>query len=548
MPNLDPVVARLNVPVEALEFYGRDKAKFDLFHPFFRELLQNNKTDSKGKLILVTAINPTPAGEGKTTTSIGLGDALNRLGKSVAICLREPSLGPCFGVKGGAIGGGRARLYPAAEINLHFTGDFHAITTAHNLIAAVLDNALHHQTLGRVNPKKITWRRVMDMNDRALRHIAIGLGGAGEGVMRESGFDITAASEIMALLCLAHDQNDLRQRLDRIVLGWQEDHPLTVKDLNVTGALMALLKDALKPNLVQTEEGTPVIIHGGPFGNIAHGCNSLMATKTALSLADWVVTEAGFGADLGAEKFFNIKCRTGALQPACAVVVATVRALKYNGGVSADQLGVENVPALEYGMANLIRHCTNIEQFGVPVVVALNRFDTDTDTEIETLQAWCRRNRVSAVVCRHFTLGGEGALDLAEKVMAKVDEGGFFKPLYPDSLSLLDKIEVVCKRIYHADEVEFSANVRDSAARFEKAGYGALPVCIAKTQYSFSDDPKKLGAPKGFTMRIQELRLSAGAGFVVAIMQNIALMPGLPIVPASGSIDLDPEGNITGIR
>ncbi len=539
--SLAAVAESLSISADALELYGRDKAKVDVS--------RLSSTRPPGKLVLVTAINPTPAGEGKTTTSIGLGDALHRLGQRVAICLREPSLGPCFGVKGGATGGGKARLVPSAAINLHFTGDFHAITSAHNLLAAVLDNALHQGTLPGVDPRRLTWRRVMDMNDRALRHLVLGLGGAVDGIPRESGFDITPASEIMAILCLATDRDDLRARLDRIVLGWRGKggEPVLARELNATGALLALLNDAIKPNLVRTLDGTPVFVHGGPFANIAHGCNTLIATKTALSLADWVVTEAGFGADLGAEKFLDIKCRAGGLVPQCAVVVATVRALKYNGGVATDDLAAENIPALEGGMPNLLRHCANLEQFGVPVVVALNRFDTDTDAEVATVQAWCKRNHVPCVPATHFTDGGAGAVALAEAVMTASARGGTLNLLYPDDMPLKEKIRTVARRIYHAADVAFSPEADTAARRFEVAGYGRLPVCIAKTQYSFSDDPTRLGAPRDFTPQVRTLRLSAGAGFVVAVMGDITLMPGLPLHPASEKIDVDAEGRITGL-
>lgn len=541
MTDLLSIAAKLDIPASALEFYGPDKAKLT------QEFVTRSMAQTRGKLVLVTAINPTPAGEGKTTTTIGLGDALAAEGQRVAIALREPSLGPCFGAKGGATGGGRSRVEPADDINLHFTGDFHAITSAHNLLAALIDNSLQHGNPLGLDPRTLTWRRVLDMNDRALRDIVIGLGGPANGVVRETGFDITTASEIMAILCLAKDQDDLRARLDRIIIGWRGDTPIHAGELKATGALMALLKHAIKPNLVATAEGTPALIHGGPFGNIAHGCNSLIATKTALGLADWVVTEAGFGADLGAEKFLNIKCRVGQLAPSCIVLVATIRALKYNGGVAVADLNAENIPALEAGIPNLLRHATNLQQFHVPVVVAINRFASDTDAEIATVQAWCKRNYIACVPATHYVDGGAGAAALARIVHKAVDEGQAFAPLYPDDLPLLDKIRLIARKIYHAEDVEFSADALKAAARFAQAGYASLPVCIAKTQYSFSDDPAKLGVPRGFVPRVRSLRLAVGAGFVVAQMGDILLMPGLPSVPAALKIDLLPDGQITGL-
>lgn len=541
MTDLLPIAAKLDIPASALEFYGPDKAKLT------QEFVTRTMAQPRGKLVLVTAINPTPAGEGKTTTTIGLGDALAAEGQRVAIALREPSLGPCFGAKGGATGGGRSRVEPADDINLHFTGDFHAITSAHNLLAALIDNSLQHGNPLGLDPRTLTWRRVLDMNDRALRNIVVGLGGSANGVVRETGFDITPASEIMAILCLAKDPDDLRARLDRIIIGWRGDTPICAGELKATGALMALLKHAIKPNLVATAEGTPALIHGGPFGNIAHGCNSLIATKTALGLADWVVTEAGFGADLGAEKFLDIKCRVGQLVPSCIVLVATIRALKYNGGMAVADLNQENIPALEAGIPNLLRHADNLQYFHVPVVVAINRFATDTEAEIATVQAWCKRNYVACVPATHYVDGAAGAAELARAVHKAVEEGQTFAPLYPDDLPLLDKIRLIARKIYHAEDVEFSAEALKAAARFEKAGYAALPVCIAKTQYSFSDDPTKLGVPRGFVPRVRSLRLAAGAGFVVAQMGDILLMPGLPAEPAALKIDLLPDGRITGL-
>lgn len=541
MSDLLSVAAKLDIPASALEPYGRDKAK--LTQDFVTEVMHR----PRGKLVLVTAINPTPAGEGKTTTTIGLGDALARAGQRVAIALREPSLGPCFGVKGGATGGGRARIEPAEDINLHFTGDFHAVTAAHNLLAALIDNSLQQGNPLGLDPRSVTWRRVLDMNDRALRHIVIGLGGTTGGIVRESGFDITAASEIMAILCLAKDAADLRARLDRIIIGWKGTQPVQASALKSTGALMALLKHAIKPNLVATAEGTPTLVHGGPFANIAHGCNSLIATRTALGLADWVVTEAGFGADLGAEKFLNIKCRVGGLVPSCIVLVATVRALKYNGGVAVADLNRENLPALEAGMPNLFRHVNNLQDFHVPVVVALNRFQSDTDAEIATVQTWCRRNFLACVPATHYSEGGAGAAALADAVQKTVSEGHAFAPLYSETLSLIEKIRLLARKVYHAEDVEVSAEAAKAAARFEAAGFGSLPVCIAKTQYSFSDDPTRLGAPRGFRPLVRTMRLSAGAGFVVVQMGDILLMPGLPATPASERIDLADDGRITGL-
>ncbi len=538
---LNDVAAKLSLSAEAIEPYGQAKAKLT------RDTLASLKGKPSGKLVLVTAINPTPAGEGKTTTSIGLADGLSLLGEKVALALREPSLGPCFGQKGGATGGGKARVEPADDINLHFTGDFHAITSAHNLIAALLDNQFQQGNPLGLDPRKVVWRRVMDMNDRALRQIVIGLGGSGQSVPRESGFDITTASEVMAALCLAEDAADVRARLDRMVLGFRNDEPVCVRELNATGALMALLKDAVRPNLVQSAEGTPALIHGGPFGNIAHGCNSVIATKAALALADWVVTEAGFGADLGAEKFLDIKCRSAGLNPVCAVVVATVRALKYNGGLAVADLSAPDPAAVDRGMPNLLRHCTNLQQYGLPVVVALNRFASDSEEEVATVQTWCKRNFLPMVPATHYVDGGSGATALAQAVMQAAREAGPLRLIYPDDMPLLEKISTVAHRIYHAGAVEFSGAARAAAARFTAAGYGKLPVCIAKTQYSFSDDPTKLGAPREHTFHVRELRLSAGAGFVVAIAGDILLMPGLPKVPAASRIDVDAQGHVTGL-
>lgn len=539
--DLSAAAASLGIPDDALEPYGRDKAK--LSSAFVQQL--NGKPE--GKLVLVTAINPTPAGEGKTTTSIGLGDALHLLGKKVVICLREPSLGPCFGAKGGATGGGKARVEPADDINLHFTGDFHAITSAHNLISALIDNALHQGLWPDVSARDITWRRAMDMNDRSLRHIVTGLGGPAHGTPQETGFDITTASEVMAALCLSDNADDLRARLNRIVIGWQRDTPITVEKIGSTGALMALLKDAIKPNLVQTAEGTPTLIHGGPFANIAHGCNSVIATRSALRMADWVVTEAGFGADLGAEKFLNIKCRQAGLNPVCAVVVATVRALKYNGGAQVADLANEDVPALDLGMPNLLRHCDNLTQFGLPVVVAINRFASDTDDEIRSIELWCQRNHLPVVMATHFSEGGAGAVKLAEAVMKASEQAVPLRPLYDLDQPPAEKIRIVARKMYRAAGVEFSPSARKQLERLEKAGFGKLPVCIAKTQYSFSDDPAKLGAPRDFTLNVREVRLSAGAGFIVALMGDMLLMPGLPKTPSAHRIDVDGAGCVKGL-
>ena len=539
---LSDVAARLSIPAPALDYYGRDKAKLS------REYMAGlSSQPRKGKLVLVTAINPTPAGEGKTTTSIGLADALALSGQQVALALREPSLGPCFGAKGGATGGGLARVEPADDINLHFTGDFHAITSAHNLIAALIDNSLHYGNPLGLDARNIIWRRALDMNDRALRHITIGQGGPAHGVPRETGFDITTASEVMAAMCLARDEADLRRRLEAMIIAFKGDEPVRVADLNATGALMALLKDAIRPNLVQTLEGTPALIHGGPFGNIAHGCNSIIATHTALQLADWVVTEAGFGADLGAEKFLNIKSRVAELNPVCAVVVATIRALKYNGGVPVADLATPDPAAVDRGMPNLLRHCANLQQFGLPVVVALNRFASDSADEIATVETWCKRNFVPVVAATHYSEGGRGALTLAQAVMKEAQQACPLRLLYPDSMPLLDKVSTIARKIYHAGTVEFSPAAQAAATRFTKAGFGHLPVCIAKTQYSFSDDPARLGAPREHVLHVRELRLSAGAGFVVAVAGNILLMPGLPNVPAAQRIDLDASGRVTGL-
>ncbi|WP_427023748.1 formate--tetrahydrofolate ligase [Aureimonas ureilytica] len=537
------IAARLDIPEDALIPYGRDKAKLDA------AFLDGLKDRPDGKLILVTAINPTPAGEGKTTTTVGLGDGLNRIGKRAAICLREPSLGPCFGQKGGAAGGGYAQVIPMEDINLHFTGDFHAITTAHNLLAAMVDNHLHWGNALGLDPRRIVWRRVMDMNDRALRDMVQSLGGPANGLPRESGFDITVASEIMAIVCLAADLDDLQERLGRIVIGYRPDKSrVTARDLKADGAMAALLKDAMLPNLVQTVENNPAFVHGGPFANIAHGCNSVVATRAALKLADYVVTEAGFGADLGAEKFFDIKCRQAGLKPAATVIVATVRALKMNGGVAKSELGAENVEAVRRGAANLKRHVGNCISFGVPAIVAINHFGTDTDAEIEAVREAAAEAGVEAVLCRHWAEGSAGAEELAEKVASLADSGrARFKPIYSDETSLLGKIETVVKDIYHGAAVTAEPAVLKALDGFQADGYGHFPVCMAKTQYSFSTDPARLGAPTDHIVHVREVRLAAGAGFVVAICGDILTMPGLPRQPAAERIFLDAEGRVEGL-
>ncbi|NLS15554.1 formate--tetrahydrofolate ligase [Rhizobium sp. P40RR-XXII] len=535
--------AKLGIPAEDLAPYGYDKAKIGA--GFIAA--QADKKD--GKLILVTAINPTPAGEGKTTTTVGLGDGLNRIGKRAVVCVREASLGPCFGVKGGAAGGGYAQVIPMEDINLHFTGDFHAVTSAHNLLAALIDNHIYWGNEQNIDIRRITWRRAMDMNDRALRDIVSSLGGVANGFPREGGFDITVASEVMAILCLSSDLKDLEKRLGNIIIGYRRDRtPVYARDLKADGAMAVLLKDAMQPNLVQTLENNPALVHGGPFANIAHGCNSVIATRTALKLADYVVTEAGFGADLGAEKFFDIKCRKAGLSPAAAVIVATVRALKMNGGIKKDDLGKENVDALVKGCANLGRHVANVRKFGVPVVVAINHFVSDTDAEIEALKDYVARLGAEAILCRHWAEGSAGIVDLAHKVVELAESGqAKFQPLYPDNLSLLEKIEIVASKIYHAGEVTADKSVRDQLRSWEDQGYGHLPVCMAKTQYSFTTDPNVRGAPEGHIVPVREVRLSAGAGFVVVITGEIMTMPGLPKSPSAERIFLNDHGYIEGL-
>jgi formate--tetrahydrofolate ligase len=537
------IAARAGIPADALEPYGKYKAKIGL--DFIRA--QSDRPD--GALVLVTGINPTPAGEGKTTTTVGLGDALNALGTRTMICLREPSLGPCFGVKGGATGGGYAQVLPMEDINLHFTGDFHAITSANNLLAAMLDNHIYWGNELGLDARRISWRRAIDMNDRALRGINSSLGGVANGFPREDGFDITVASEVMAVFCLARDLPDLQERLGRMVVGQTRDgKQITAADLKADGSMAALLRDAFAPNLVQTIEGSPALVHGGPFANIAHGCNSVMATRLGLKLADVVVTEAGFGADLGAEKFLDIKCRLAGLNPSVCVIVATVRALKMHGGVAKSDLGREDVAAVTRGISNLARHVENMGKFGLPVVVALNRFTSDTDAEIAAVQAAIKAAGAEAILCTHWGDGAKGAAELARAVQAHIAaKSARFAPLYPDAMPLADKIRTIAQQIYRARDIALPADVAKRLARFEELGFGHLPVCIAKTQYSFSADPTKLGAPVDHVLPVREVRLSAGAGFIVAVCGDIMTMPGLPRRPAAETIGLDGEGRIEGL-
>ena len=544
--NLKPITEiakKLGISEEELEQYGRYKAKIN------NSLMDRLKDKPDGKLVLVTAINPTPAGEGKTTTNVGLSMALDRIGKKVMTTLREPSLGPCFGIKGGAAGGGYSQVVPMEDINLHFTGDFHAITSAHNLLAAMLDNHIHQGNKLRIVTKNIVWDRAVDMNDRALRHIVIGMGAKGDGVTRESSFKITVASEIMAILCLAEGITDLKERLGRMIVAYDEDKkPVTAKDLNAVGAMALLLKDAIKPNLVQTIENTPAIVHGGPFANIAHGCNSVVATKTALKLADYVITEAGFGADLGAEKFLDIKCRYAGLKPDAVVIVATIRALKYNGEKPLKELSEEDLVALRKGAKNLERHIDNISKYGIPSVVAINRFPTDTDNEIELLKEICEEKGVSVVLSEVFTKGGEGGIELAEKVVNICEnEESNFKPIYSLDMSIKEKIEKVAREIYGADGVNYEGNAEKQIKNLTELGFDKLPVCIAKTQYSFSDDPNALGAPSGFKINVRDVKVSAGAGFIVVLTGQIMTMPGLPRVPHAEGMDICPDGTIVGL-
>ena len=537
------VAASIGIKEDDLELYGKYKAKIS------DELINRTKENPNGKLILVTAINPTPAGEGKTTTSVGLGEAFGRLGKKALIALREPSLGPCFGIKGGAAGGGYAQVVPMEDLNLHFTGDFHAITSANNLLAALLDNHIQQGNELGIDPRQIVWKRCMDMNDRVLRNIVVGLGSKMDGMVREDHFVITVASEIMAILCLADDMADLKKRLGRIIVAYTFDgKPVTADDLQATGSMAALLKDALKPNLIQTLEHTPAIVHGGPFANIAHGCNSVRATKTALKLADYVVTEAGFGADLGAEKFFDIKCRMAGLKPDAVVLVATIRALKYNGGVPKDELSAENLDALKAGIVNLEKHIENLHKFGVPVVVTLNSFVTDTKAETDFVEQFCKERGCEFALSEVWEKGGEGGIDLANKVLDTIEhKESNFKVLYDDSLSLKEKIETVAKEIYGADGVTYSPAAERELKRITDLGMGDFPVCMAKTQYSLSDDAKKLGRPSGFKINVREVYASAGAGFVVAVNGSIMTMPGLSKKPAAYGIDVDDNGVITGL-
>ena len=534
---------KLGIPTEAVLPYGKYKAKIPL--DYIRSLCDR----PNGKLILVTAITPTPAGEGKTTTTVGLGDALNLIGKQTMLCLREPSLGPCFGIKGGAAGGGYAQVVPMEDINLHFTGDFHAISTANNLLAAMVDNHIYYGNEPRIDPRRVSWRRAIDMNDRALRSIVSSLGGVANGFPREDGFDIVPASEVMAIFCLATDLRDLRRRLANIVVGQtRERKPVLAAELKAAGSMAALLKDAIAPNLVQTLENNPAFIHGGPFGNIAHGCNSVIATTAALKLAAYVVTEAGFGADLGAEKFFDIKCRKTGLKPDAVVIVSTVRALKMHGGVARDALREENLGALESGFANLARHIGNLRQFGVPAVVSVNRFSNDTERELGRLRELCAGLGAEAVVADHWARGGEGAADLARAVVALAESGkSGFRFLYPDEMPLWDKVRTIAQRLYGASEIEADKSVRDRFAALQEQGFGHLPVCIAKTQYSFTTDPNVKGAPSGHVLTVRELRLSAGAEFVVAVCGEIMTMPGLSRTPAANSIEVTEDGRITGL-
>ncbi len=540
---IQEIGAKLGISADDLLPYGHDKAKVS------QSFINSVQDRPDGKLILVTAINPTPAGEGKTTTTVGLGDGLNRIGKNACVCIREASLGPNFGMKGGAAGGGYAQVVPMEEMNLHFTGDFHAITSAHNLLSAMIDNHIYWGNELDIDTRRVVWRRVVDMNDRALRQITASLGGVSNGFPREAGFDITVASEVMAILCLARNLGDLQERLGAMIVAHRRDRsPVYCRDIKADGAMTVLLKDAMQPNIVQTLENNPAFVHGGPFANIAHGCNSVIATTTALKLADFVVTEAGFGADLGAEKFMNIKCRKAGLAPAVVVVVATVRAMKMNGGVAKADLGTENVEAVKSGCANLGRHVENVKSFGVPVVVAINHFVTDTDAEVQAIKDYVAAQGAEAVLSRHWELGSEGSAELATRVAAIAEAGeANFAPLYPDEMPLFQKIEAVAKRIYRADAVLADSKIRNQLKDWEAQGYGNLPVCMAKTQYSFTTDPERRGAPVGFSVPVREVRLSAGAGFVVVICGEIMTMPGLPRVPSAENIKLNADGDVEGL-
>lgn len=540
---ISDIAEKLGISANELEFYGKYKAKLPL------SLLKKYENKEDGKLILVTAINPTPAGEGKTTVTVGLGEAMNRIGKKAVIALREPSMGPVFGIKGGAAGGGYAQVIPMEDINLHFTGDMHAITAANNLLCAIIDNHIQQGNELRIDPRRILFKRCLDMNDRALRNVVIGLGGKVNGVPREDGFMITVASEIMAILCLSSGIKDLKERLGSILTAYTYDGtPVYARDLNAVGSMAALLKDAIKPNLVQTLENTPALMHGGPFANIAHGCNSVTATRLALKLGDYCITEAGFGADLGAEKFLDIKCRCAGLKPSCVVIVATIRALKYNGGVPKAELSKENTVALKNGIVNLETHIENMRKYGLPVVVAINRFATDTEAEIETIEAFCKEKDVPVSLTEVFARGGEGGKELAEKVVKTIEtKEAHFKPIYDEKLSIKEKLNVLAKEIYRAGDVVFTSNAEKAISEIEKLGKDKLPICVAKTQYSLSDDPQKLGSPKGFTLTVRDVRLSAGAGFIVALTGDIMTMPGLPKQPAAYKIDVDDDGNVSGL-
>ena len=537
------VAQKLDISYDDIVPYGHDKAKIS------DKFLKKISSSKKGKLILVTAINPTPAGEGKTTTTVGLGDGLNAIGKKTAICIREASLGPCFGMKGGAAGGGKAQVVPMEEMNLHFTGDFHAITSAHNLLSAMIDNHIYWGNKEQIDIRRVVWKRVLDMNDRALRDIVTSLGGAANGFPRQAGFDITVASEVMAILCLANDLKDLQKRLGNIIIAYRRDKsPVFCKDIKADGAMTVLLQQAMQPNIVQTLENNPALVHGGPFANIAHGCNSVIATKAALSLADYVVTEAGFGADLGAEKFLNIKCRKADLKPSAVVLVATVRALKMNGGVTKENLGEENSSAVEKGCDNLGRHIENLKNFGLPVIIAINHFISDTDNEISKIKEYVAKKDCEAILCKHWEKGSEGTIELANKVVEIADsDKSQFSTLYPDKMNLFEKIETVCKKIYRADEVVANKAIRDQLKAWEDSGYGDLPVCMAKTQYSFTTDPNKRGAPVGHSIPIREVRLSAGAGFIVVVCGDIMTMPGLPKIPSAENIYLNENSQIEGL-
>ncbi|MDW3183691.1 formate--tetrahydrofolate ligase [Roseobacter sp.] len=540
---IQEIGAKLGISSDDLLPYGHDKAKVS------QSFINSVQGNENGKLILVTAINPTPAGEGKTTTTVGLGDGLNHIGKKAAVCIREASLGPNFGMKGGAAGGGYAQVVPMEEMNLHFTGDFHAITSAHSLLSAMIDNHIYWGNSLEIDTRRVVWRRVVDMNDRALRQITTSLGGVANGFPREAGFDITVASEVMAILCLSKDLSDLQKRLGDMIVAYRRDRsPVYARDIKADGAMTVLLKDAMQPNLVQTLENNPAFVHGGPFANIAHGCNSVIATTTALKLADYVVTEAGFGADLGAEKFLNIKCRKAGLAPSCVVVVATVRAMKMNGGVAKADLGAENVDAVKNGCANLGRHIENVKSFGVPVVVAINHFVTDTDAEVQAVKDYVAGQGAEAVLSRHWELGSEGSADLATKVVETIEKGeADFAPIYPDEMALADKINTIATKIYRADAAVMDQKILNQLKDWEDQGYGNLPVCMAKTQYSFTTDPNERGAPTGFNIPVREVRLSAGAGFVVAICGEIMTMPGLPRVPSAENIKLNADGDVEGL-